>query len=222
VPAFVSIRNGPFRDVSRAVLRRWAERMLVDLDLSEAELSVAVTDDDEIRELNRVFRHRDKATDVLAFAMREGHQMGGAASPTTERRTKKRVRELLGDVVVSVETARRQAKEHRRTLDEEMRMLLAHGLLHLVGYDHQTDREEAVMNAATDRLCRAATAKSAKARATADEGTQSRSAKPAAKSRTVAGTKRAAKSRARAAAPVRNSGSKNGTSARAASRKAAR
>jgi probable rRNA maturation factor len=190
VPAFVSIRNGPFRDVSRAVVQRWAERMLVDLDLSDAELSVAITDDDEIRELNKVFRHRDKATDVLAFAMREGEAVG--ASPPSERRAKKRKSELLGDVVVSVETARRQAKEHRRPLDAEMRMLLAHGLLHLVGYDHQTDREEAVMNAATDRLCRAATAKPA------------------------------TKSRIRAAALVRNSGSKSGTSKRAASRKAAR
>lgn len=190
MPAFVSIRNGPFRDVSRAVVQRWAERMLVDLDLSDAELSVAITDDDEIRELNKVFRHRDKATDVLAFAMREGEAV--VASPPSERRAKKRKSELLGDVVVSVETARRQAKEHRRPLDAEMRMLLAHGLLHLVGYDHQTDREEAVMNAATDRLCRAATAKPA------------------------------TKSRARAAALVRNSGSKSGTSKRAASRKAAR
>ena len=208
MPAFVSIRNGPFRDVSRAVVRRWAERMLVSLDLTDAELSVAVTDDDEIRELNRVFRHRDKATDVLAFAMREGQVVG--ASPPNERRTKKRKSELLGDVVVSVETARRQAKEHRRTLDAEIRMLLAHGLLHLVGYDHQTDREEAVMNAATDRLCRAVTGKSAKAGATANQRAKSTAPKTA------------TKSRARAAAGVRNSGSKRGTPARAASRQAAR
>jgi probable rRNA maturation factor len=208
VPAFVSIRNGPFRDVSRAVVRRWAERMLAGLDLSHAELSVAVTDDGEIRELNKVFRHRDKATDVLAFAMREGQVVG--ASPPSERGTKKRKSELLGDVVVSVETARRQAKEHRRPLDAEMRMLLAHGLLHLVGYDHQTDRQEAVMNAATDRLCSAAIAKSAKVADAVDQRKKSKRAKPA------------AKSRARGAPVVRNSGSKSGTSTRAASRKAAR
>ena len=209
MPAFVSIRNGPFRDVSGPVVRRWAERMLAGLDLSDAELSVAITDDDEIRELNKVFRHRDKATDVLAFAMREG-QVVGATSTPRERRTKKRERELLGDVVVSVQTARRQAKEHRRPLDAEMRMLLAHGLLHLVGYDHQTDRQEAVMNAATDRLCSAAIAKSAKVAAAPDRGKKSKRAKPA------------GKSRARGASVVRNSGSKSGTSTRAASRKAAR
>lgn len=180
--------------------------MLGRLDLSDAELSVAITNDGEIRELNKVFRHRDKATDVLAFAMREGQAVGTTAPPGG-RRAKKRA-ELLGDVVVSVETARRQAKEHRRKLDAEMCMLLAHGLLHLVGYDHQTDREEAVMNAATEQLCQAAVAKSAKALARAEvrPGPKSPRAKPATKPR----------------ARVRSSGSKNGTSKRAASPKAAR
>jgi probable rRNA maturation factor len=122
--------------------------MLRCLDLSRAELSVSVTDDREIRALNRVFRHRDRATDVLAFAMREGEpsERSGAALAA----------EILGDVVISVETARRQAIRARRTLDAELRMLLAHGLLHLVGYDHHTKREEKVMTAQTERLCRVA------------------------------------------------------------------
>lgn len=123
--------------------------MLAFLDLAEAELSVAVTDDREIRELNKVFRHRDRATDVLAFAMREGEPLGAKRLPSEPG-------EMLGDVVVSVETARRQASQRRRPLDAEMRMLLAHGLLHLVGYDHQSERDEAIMTTATERLCRAA------------------------------------------------------------------
>ena len=149
MPAFVSIRNGPFGDVSRAFVRRWAERMLACLDLAQAELSVVVTDDREIGELNKVFRHRDRPTDVLAFAMREGEQIGAAAAVRGSR-------EMLGDVVVSVETARRQARQRRRPLDAEVRMLLAHGVLHLVGYDHRSTREETVMTAETERLCRAA------------------------------------------------------------------
>jgi probable rRNA maturation factor len=123
--------------------------MLACLDLSQAELSVVVTDDREIRELNKVFRHRDRPTDVLAFAMREGEPLGAAAAASGSR-------EMLGDVVVSVETARRQARQRRRPLDAEMRMLLAHGVLHLVGYDHRSTREESVMTAETERLCRAA------------------------------------------------------------------
>jgi len=155
LPALVSIRNGPFGDVSRSLIRRWAQRMMRCLDLSRAELSVSVTDDREIRELNRVFRHRDRATDVLAFAMREGESLGGASV----RSGAARAVEVLGDVVISVETARRQAIRERRPLAAELRMLLAHGLLHLVGYDHQTKREEKVMTAQTERLCRAARAR---------------------------------------------------------------
>lgn len=133
--------------------------MLRSIDLGSVELSVVLTDDVEIRELNGVFRQRDKATDVLAFAMREGEPLGGGAAVAPGSSG-----EILGDVVISVETARRQAKEHRRTLSAEMQMLLAHGLLHLIGYDHRTKREEVVMNDATDRLCRAArSAKSSEA-----------------------------------------------------------
>lgn len=121
--------------------------MLAALDLDAAELSIALTDDEEIHELNRVFRRRDKPTDVLAFAMREGVATG-------ER--PKEAHEMLGDVVVSVETARRQAARRGRTLEAEVRVLLAHGLLHLVGYDHETKKKARVMGAKTRLLCRAA------------------------------------------------------------------
>ena len=192
MPAFVSIRNGPFPGVSRQVVKRWAERMLGCLDLAKAELSVALTNDQEIRELNKVFRHRDRATDVLAFAMREGEPLGGAHAAG-------RSPEVLGDVVVSVDTARRQASQRRRPLDAEMRMLLAHGLLHLVGYDHRTDREEAVMTAETERLCRAS---------------QTRSSPRTAKSRT-AKSPRTAKSRAAKSRVTRPSATRSKTRARA-------
>lgn len=94
------------------------------------ELSVRLTDDAVIHELNREYRHKDKPTDVLAFAMREA--AGADLTP-----------ELLGDIVISVDTAARQA---RRGLFHELLFLCAHGLCHLLGYDHQTDEEEAIMN----------------------------------------------------------------------------
>src|SRR5256885_12781880 len=111
--------------------------MLDCLGLVDAELSVLLTDDEEIHELNRVFRRRVQPTDVLAFSMQEGTKVGAkGATPGPE---------LLGDVVVSVETARRQARRRRRTLATEVRELLAHGLLHLAGYDHRTSTEERTM-----------------------------------------------------------------------------
>ena len=154
LPAFVTVRNGPFRDVSKPTVRRWANRMLTELGLAEVELSIALTDDEEIHELNRVFRHKDRPTDVLAFAMREGQAFG--AHPIADASNSRS--ELLGDVVVSVETARRQAARRRRALERELCELLAHGLLHLVGYDHRTKDEERVMGKETRRLCRAAVA----------------------------------------------------------------
>lgn len=95
------------------------------------ELSVRLTDDAVIHQLNRDYRGRDSATDVLAFAMREAP--GGEATP-----------ELLGDIAISVETAARQA---HRGLFAELMFLAAHGLCHLLGYDHQDDAQEAEMNA---------------------------------------------------------------------------
>jgi probable rRNA maturation factor len=80
---------------------------------------------------------------VLAFAMHEGEQGDRAGA-------------LLGDVVVSVPTARRQARAARRTPLEEITMLLAHGLLHLCGWDHRTAGEDRAMRAETERLCAAA------------------------------------------------------------------
>jgi probable rRNA maturation factor len=119
--------------------------MLAELGRKASELSILLTDDDEIRALNRTYRGEDAATDVLAFAMREGDRLAGA-----ERA------DLLGDVVISIDTARRQAKRARRSIDAELRSLLAHGLLHLVGIDHPTPARLSRMRAMARVLCRAA------------------------------------------------------------------
>lgn len=93
------------------------------------ELSVALVDDDQMRELNANWRGKDQPTDVLAFAQREGDALGET--------------ELLGDVVVSIPTAQRQARERAHSVEDEIRELLVHGILHLLGYDHEISPEEA-------------------------------------------------------------------------------
>lgn len=117
--------------------------MLRALGLADHELSVLLCDDATIHVLNRDYRKKDKPTDVLAFAMREGPYAELAGT-------------LLGDVIVSLETAGRQAREKGLPLDREITMLLAHGLLHLCGYDHATRTEERRMSARTDALISAA------------------------------------------------------------------
>lgn len=115
--------------------------MLLELGIQTAELSVLLTNDAEIKELNREHRGKDKPTDVLAFALEEA-DVGPMAEPLR----------ILGDVVISLETADRQARQRRHELRDEVVFLLAHGLLHLLGYDHQTDRQERKMNEETRRL----------------------------------------------------------------------
>jgi probable rRNA maturation factor len=96
-----------------------------------------------MRHLNRIYRNKDRPTDVLAFSQREGR----IVSPNAR---------LLGDVVVSVPTARRQAEARHRGLVAELTMLIAHGILHLLGWDHETPADDRRMRRETARLCAAA------------------------------------------------------------------
>ncbi len=112
-----------------ARLGRSARRLLRALDLRQGELSLLLVSDGEMRRLNRRWRGRDRPTDVLAFAQAEGP--GGAPDG------------MLGDVVISVDTARRQAAERGETLGREAERLLVHGVLHLLGYDHERSTAEA-------------------------------------------------------------------------------
>ena len=115
--------------VRAADVRRDAALLMHALNVA-AELSLALVGDDEMQRLNARYRGLDRPTDVLAFAQREG--AGGSLHL-----------DLLGDVVISLDTASRQAAERGVTLRDEVRLLLAHGLLHLLGYDHERSRADA-------------------------------------------------------------------------------
>jgi probable rRNA maturation factor len=118
-------------------LRRAARIVLRSENAGDAEVSILLTDDETIHTLNRNYRGFDKPTDVLSFAQRDErpeiptqHNSVRGAGATSE---------TLGDVVISVDTASRQAEEYGVTLDEELALLTVHGILHLLGYDDQTD-----------------------------------------------------------------------------------
>ena len=101
------------------------------------EVSVLLTNDAKIHELNRDYRGFDKPTDVLSFALEEDATV--VLPPGFPR--------MLGDVIVSMDTIERQAKDHQKGVSDEFAWALCHGVLHLLGYDHQTDEEERVMRA---------------------------------------------------------------------------
>jgi len=142
VPAEVAVvdRQRTAR-VSAVRVQAFAQFLLARERRPGAQVTILLVGDRAIRALNRRWRGKDAATDVLSFSQREGE--GGALHP-----------EVLGDVVVSVATAKRQAQENRCCLAAELDRLVAHGLLHLLGYEHEGDaagarimrrREEALL-----------------------------------------------------------------------------
>jgi probable rRNA maturation factor len=128
--------------IDSRLLRSQAVRALEAVDQSKSELSVAIVTDDEIAALNSEHRGKRSATDVLSFSLLEGEH--------NDQRGK-----LLGDVVIGIETAARQARAAHRSLDEEVARLLIHGILHLLGWDHEKSAEAKLMRAEERRLWRA-------------------------------------------------------------------
>lgn len=116
-----------------------AAELLARADLSGAELSIVLCDDPFIHALNLQWRGVDASTDVLSFAMGEGDLAD--LNP-----------DILGDVVISLDTAARQAGEYGHSVEEEVRVLLVHGFLHLLGYDHIDATDAAEMTGAEARM----------------------------------------------------------------------
>jgi len=116
-----------------------AQRILSVSGCPDSELSVLIVDDAEIRIINRDYLGRDKPTNVISFAMQEGE--GAGVQPG-----------LLGDVVISADTAERDAVEAAVPFERELYFLLLHGILHLIGYDHERGTEsEAVLMETRER-----------------------------------------------------------------------
>ncbi|MBI5183782.1 MAG: rRNA maturation RNase YbeY [Nitrospinae bacterium] len=104
--------------------------LLGDLDEQDSELSIIFVDDQEIKRLNKIYRGVEMPTDVLSFSQREGDF--SEINP-----------QILGDIVISIDTALRQAQDRGHSLEEEIYILTVHGFLHLIGYDHEISPEYA-------------------------------------------------------------------------------
>ena len=131
------------RGVALPVPRRWQRRVVASALAAAgvagpAEVSLLLADDALLHRLNRDFRHIDQPTDVLSFPQLEGHAAGARGAAPAQPL-------MLGDVVISVERARCQADELGHGLERELGYLLVHGVLHLCGYDHETDEDQAEM-----------------------------------------------------------------------------
>lgn len=131
------------RDISRDEARKKALLVLKELGLENGELSLVLVDDSEMERLNLQFLGRPGPTNVIAFSQLEGEGPPGAPL-------------LLGDVVISLDTCRREAKEAGMGFCERFLELLVHGILHLLGHEHEGDEQRAALMAREEqRLLRA-------------------------------------------------------------------
>ena len=135
--------NNEFPEIKVDALKieQQISKVLTSLDCNEHEISILFIGDQGIRELNDQFRGIDRPTDVLSFPqiLEDELDIPGAL--------------VLGDVAISLETARSQSEEHGLSLEEELTLLLIHGILHLLGYDHEiSDQEEEKMRSKTREL----------------------------------------------------------------------
>lgn len=122
------VRRAAGRKFSRRGLKQIALAVLQLTEQQDAELSLAIIGNAEMQKLNAQYRHKDYPTDVLSFPAVQNLPCGTR---------------LLGDVIISVDKAAEQAKVRRCTLDQEMATLLIHGIVHLLGYDHERSAREA-------------------------------------------------------------------------------
>jgi probable rRNA maturation factor len=117
--------------IERHKIRGTVSRILKILGCEEKEISVFFTDDENIKKLNNKYLRKNKPTNVLSFSLREGEY--GDVNP-----------QMMGDVVISVDTAQKDARRGNLTLEREIDFLLIHGILHLAGFNHEnTSKEEA-------------------------------------------------------------------------------
>ena len=128
----VEVTGAAIPRLTRREIGAFSRRVLLALDCDEeiSDVSIAFVDDETITNLNRQFRHKDTTTDVLTFPADETY-----GDPRRRGRP-------LGDIVICVDQARRQASDEKHSLPTEIRYLILHGILHALGYDHETDSGE--------------------------------------------------------------------------------
>lgn len=114
----------------------------------ESEVSMILVDNDYIKDLNLKYRNKNTPTDVLSFAMRDTLAEDTLVKPVS-------MRELLGDIVISIEMAQHQARDFGHNLEREIGYLTVHGVLHLLGYDHKTNEDKTLMRSREESILKA-------------------------------------------------------------------
>ncbi len=128
------------REITKKFVKEIADKILQELNLDNVELSISLVDNETIQNINREWRGKNRPTDVLSFPLDEDTPSGYQYR-------------LLGDVIISLPYAKKQAEEIGLSYKEEILRLLTHGILHLLGYDHETSEEDAkIMFSLQDKI----------------------------------------------------------------------
>lgn len=132
----------PFQDITGDFFRETAQKVFTFTETDNVHVAIIITDDSEIQKINSEFRGKDKPTDVISFAYRD------EPFPLNEG-----IAEELGDLYISIDTALKQAEEYGVTPADELKRLTIHGLLHLLGYDHEkSEADEKIMAELEDKI----------------------------------------------------------------------
>ena len=115
--------------IDKRMIRSTVLKILKTLNCADKEISLSFVDDEKIKQLNKQYLGKDKATNVLSFSLLEGEY--GNINP-----------QILGDIIISVETAQRDALYGKLTINQEIDFLIIHGILHLLGYNHENTTEK--------------------------------------------------------------------------------
>jgi probable rRNA maturation factor len=134
----ITVEINPALDISSELLKKAARAALDEMGVPDADLSVVVGDDDRIQSLNRDFLGRDAPTDVISFPADE-------IDPETNRK-------YLGDVILAFPFAESQARERGHSVESELQLLVIHGVLHLLGFDHESKLDKNRMWAVQGRI----------------------------------------------------------------------
>jgi rRNA maturation RNase YbeY len=126
--------------LARRTFETFLKRTQRELRISDSEITVAFVSDQEIAQWNERYRQKKGPTDVLSFPAVSGSNLPSEGRSTPPRRKNGcRAPDTLGDIAIAPETAKRYARTNGRTLSKELRVLMLHGVLHLMGYDHESD-----------------------------------------------------------------------------------
>lgn len=141
----IEVDDGLRDNIYKVIEKCFIEEKLIDVNIY---ISITLTNPNEIKRLNRLYRNIDKETDVLSFPMFEKEEIDNIVN----NKLKQVIKENLGDIIISVDRVQEQAKEYGHSFERELSYMLVHGFYHLMGYDHIEEKDKKIMRPKEEKI----------------------------------------------------------------------